>query len=143
MTAEIERRKKKKEIREKRERDEAAEPPTLARDSRNLIFLNDGEYKALVADLGEAETERCISYLSEYCSTHNKKYHDWPTMIRKASKERWGLSDPGQASAPTTDFQPSAEQIRASADWLDSFLAEQQKKEGGGKWDNLPGVTRL
>lgn len=91
----------------------AAVPPPLARDSRNLIFLDDGQYKALVADLGETETVRCISYLSEYCSTHGKSYKDWDTMVRKASREGWGLS----SSKPGS--------------------------KGGGEFGNLPGVTRL
>lgn len=47
----------------------AASPPAPARDSRNLVFLDDEQYSALVADLGEHEVQRCISYLSEYYRT--------------------------------------------------------------------------
>lgn len=121
----------------------AAAPPAPARDSRNLIFLDDAQYQGLIADLGEQEVIRCIEYLSEYCSTHGKSYKDWPTMIRKASREGWGLSSSKPSSKGGTDFQPTADRIQKNNAWLDAFLAEQQKKEGGGKWGNLPGVTRL
>lgn len=105
----------------------AAGPPSLARDSRNLIFLDDAQYSALIADLEEPELKRCINYLSEYCSTHEKSYSDWPTMIRKASREGWGI----KPSSTPGDFQPSAERIQKNSDWLDSFLAEQGKGGGG------------
>lgn len=119
--------------------DPAAAPPPLARDSRSIVFLDDGQYKALVADLGEQELGRCVSYLSEYCSTHGKSYRDWPTMIRKASREGWGLSSPSSGSKGNTDFQPSLERVQKSNERLDAFLAEQ---EGKSKW-NLSGITRL
>ena len=112
----------------------AAMPPhTPARDSRGIVCLDDGEYGALVADLGEQEVRRCIDYLSEYCITHNKRYHDWGLMIRRANREGWGLppSKPssGVAKGPL-DYQPSAERIQRNNDWLDVFLAEQAEKEG-------------
>lgn len=124
-----------------REKDPAATPPSLARDSRNMIYLDDAQYQGLIADLGEQEVIRCIKYLSEYCSTHGKSYKDWPTMIRKASREGWGKSSPKQGGG-STDFQPTADRIQKNNGWLDAFLAEQQK-EDGGKLGNLPGVTRL
>lgn len=123
-----------------REKGPAAAPPPLARDSRSIVFLDDGQYKALVADLGEQELGRCVSYLSEYCSTHGKSYRDWPTMIRKASREGWGLSSPSSGSKGNTDFQPSLERIQKSNERLDAFLAEQEKKDKN--W-NLTGITRL
>lgn len=143
VTAEIERRKKKKEIREKRERDEAAEPPTPARDDNGLILLPDADYNQLCEELGESELSRVVSYQSGYCHLHGKSYPDWPFAIRKASKEGWGKPAPGKGTASVADFQPSADRIRKNHEWLDGFLAEQAKKEGSGKWDNLPGVTRL
>lgn len=106
-----------------------------ARDSRGMIFLDNEQYSALVADMGEVELKRCIDYLSEYCSTHNKQYHDWPTMIRKASREQWGLSSKASGGATkvpasSADFQPDLARIQKNNDWLDQFLAEQAAKEG-------------
>lgn len=102
----------------------AAAPSTPARDSRNLIFLDDAQYSALVADLGEREVKRCIDYLSEYCSMHNKKYGDWDAAIRKCSREQWGIKPSGTPG----DFQPGADRIQKNNDWLDQFLAEQEGK---------------
>lgn len=112
--------------------DPAAAPPALARDSRNMIFLDDGQYSALVADLGEQEVERCIGYLSEYCSMKGRPYKDWDAAIRKASREQWGLSSPKPGSSSGTDFQPDADRIQKNGDWLDKFLKEQGSKP---KWN--------
>lgn len=109
----------------------AAAPPALARDGRNLIFLDDAQYQSLVADLGEHELKRCIDYLSEYCSMHNRKYGDWDAAVRKCSRERWGLPSSKSGSKGGTDFQPTADRIQKNNAWLDSFL-EQQKKP---KWN--------
>ena len=113
--------------------DSAAQPLAPARDSRGVVFLDDGEYSALVADLGEQEVKRCIDYLSEYCITHNKRYHDWGLMIRRANREGWGLPPsklPSGAAKEPLDYQPSAERIQRNNDWLDVFLAEQAEREG-------------
>ena len=132
----------KEKIQNRGEKDDAATPPALARDSRNLIFVNDEDYNGLITDLGEEELQRCISYLSEYCATHNKRYHDWPTMIRKASREQWGMKPSGGLTI-SGDFQPSVDRIQKNNDWLDSFLAEQKKQEGKKRFDDLPDVIVL
>lgn len=124
------------ELQSKGEGDPAAAPPALARDSRNLIFLDDGQYKALVADLGEPELKRCVDYLSEYCAMHNRKYGDWDAAIRKCSREGWG-KDPKHGGAGA-DFQPTADRIQRNSDWLDGFLAQQKKqKDWGAKTNKL------
>lgn len=126
-----EKKKSREDSEREREKDPAASPPTLARDSRNLIFLDDKQYRGLVADLGEQEVKRCIEYLSEYCSTHGKSYKDWPTMIRKASREEWGQPSPKPTATGGANFQPTPERIQKNNDWLDAFLAEQAAKSGG------------
>lgn len=112
--------------------DLAATPPPLARDSRSLIFLDDGQYSALVTDLGEHEVQRCISYLSEYCSMHNRPYKNWDAAIRKASREKWGIPKAKPTTTGDTNFQPTPERIRRNNEWLDEFLAEQAARGGGG-----------
>ena len=109
-----------------------AAPPSLARDSRNLIFLDDGQYNALVADLGEHEVQRCISYLSEFCAMRGKPYKDWDAAIRKCGREGWGKPSPTKpGSGYGTDFQPTADRIQKNNDWIDEFLAGQRKNGGG------------
>lgn len=104
----------------------AAAPSARARDDRNLIFLSDAQYDALVTDLGQQEVDRCITYLSEYCAMHNKRYSDWDAAIRKCSREKWGASR--SKSGGSTDFQPSMERIRKNSEWLDKFFASQDNK---------------
>lgn len=60
------------------------------------VKLNEKEYTALVNDLGQAEVERCISYVDECAqSTGNKnKWRDWNLVVRKCSRDRWGVSAP-------------------------------------------------
>ena len=124
---------------------EAAEPPAPARDENGLIFLSDKDYQKLEAELGSTELQRVISYLSSYCRLHGKTYPDWPFTIRKAAREGWGKPVPGKGAAKGPQgYQPSAERIQRNNDWLDAFLAEQQKKqEGANRYDNLPGITVL
>lgn len=126
-----EKKKSREDSEREREKDPAASPPPLARDSRNLIFLDDKQYRGLVADLGEQEVKRCIEYLSEYCSTHGKSYKDWPTMIRKASREKWGIPKAKLTTTGDANFQPTPERIQKNNDWLDAFLAEQRKNGRG------------
>lgn len=110
----------------------AAAPPSLARDTRNIIFLSDEQYQGLVADLGEPELKRCIDYLSEYCSMHNRKYGDWDAAVRKCSREGWGLLSSKPGSKGGTDFQPTADRIQKNNEWLDSFLEQQKKPKDWG-----------
>lgn len=133
-----EKREQREDPEREREQDAAAAPPAPARDSRNLIFLDDGQYSALIADLGEQEVQRCINYLSEYCAMKGKRYEDWNAAIRKASREGWGLSPKKSGSGGGADFQPDAARIQKSNDKLDEFWA----KQGERHWD-LPGVTEL
>lgn len=53
---------------------------------------------------------------------------DWKAACRNAEKwERWGGNGkPNNMSGQ--DFQPTAERIKKSDDWLDKFLAEQEGK---------------
>ena len=74
----------------------APKPPTPTRQkygSYGWVRLTKDEYTRLVADLGEAEALRCITYIDEAAqSTGNKnKWRDWNLVIRKCHRDGWGL----------------------------------------------------
>lgn len=74
-----------------------SKPPTPTRQkygSYGWVRLTKDEYTRLVADFGEAETLRCITYIDEAAqSTGNKnKWRDWNLVIRKCNLDGWGLS---------------------------------------------------
>ena len=58
------------------------------------VRLTEDEHARLVADFGEAEALRCITYVDEAAqSTGNKnKWRDWNLVIRKCHRDGWGLS---------------------------------------------------
>lgn len=75
---------------------EAGKPPTPTRQkygSYGWVRLTKDEYTRLVADLGETEALRCITYIDEAAqSTGNKnKWKDWNLVIRKCHRDGWGL----------------------------------------------------
>ena len=75
----------------------APKPPTPTRKkygSYGWVRLTEEEYTRLVADLGEAEALRCITYIDEAAqSTGNKnKWRDWNLVLRKCHRDGWGLS---------------------------------------------------
>lgn len=59
------------------------------------VKLSQEEYNRLSNDLGEKEVKRCIAYLDESAqSTGNKnKWRDWNLVIRRCSRDRWGLKE--------------------------------------------------
>lgn len=63
------------------------------------VRLTDDEYNRLLHDLGADELERCIAYIDESAqSNHNKnKWKDWNVVIRKCSRQGWGLDRAGPA----------------------------------------------
>ena len=75
----------------------ADKPPAPTRKkygSFGWVRLTGEEYVKLVADFGEAEALRCITYVDESAqSTGNKnKWRDWNLVIRKCHRDGWGLS---------------------------------------------------
>ena len=57
------------------------------------IRLSDEQYKTLLADLGQSELDRCIQYIDESAQQNGNKnrWKDWNLVIRRCSRERWGL----------------------------------------------------
>lgn len=56
------------------------------------VRLTDEQYNKLLADLGEAELERCIQYIDESAETTGNKNHwkNWNLVIRRCSRDGWG-----------------------------------------------------
>lgn len=55
------------------------------------VLLSDDELQRLYDDLGQAEAERCISYVDESAeATGNKnKWKNWNLVVRKCHREGW------------------------------------------------------
>lgn len=66
------------------------------------VKLSDEEYQRLVKDLGQAEVERCINYIDESAqATGNRnRWKDWNLIIRKCSRDRWGVNGTTQTPPP-------------------------------------------
>ena len=106
-------------------------PARTAYGKYQLVKLSDKEYQRLLTDLGQVELDRVIDYLDDYCQRWHKNYKDWNAVLRTASREGWGIkqSKPPKSMQPGTDTNPTPERIKANADWLDEFLAEQEAGE--------------
>ena len=83
-----------------------------ARGNYGWVKLSDEEYSRLSNELGEHELKRCIAYVDESAqSTNNKNgWRDWNLVIRKCSRDGWGLKTKAPASAAKGPLQ------RTSAD---------------------------
>lgn len=107
-------------------------PARLPFGAYGQVKLTADEYQRLIDDLGQKELDRVLAYVDEYVQTTGKRYKDFNAVLRKASREGWGLkqSKPPKSMQPGTNTNPTPERIKANADWLDEFLAEQEA--GGG-----------
>lgn len=70
------------------------------------VRLSDEEHDRLLNELGEAELTRCITYVDESAQSNGNKnkWKDWNLVIRKCTRDRWGMSKGGQQ----TGQRPSA-----------------------------------
>lgn len=88
------------------------------------VRLSDEEYDRLLADLGEEELMRCITYVDESAQSNGNKnkWKDWNLVIRKCSRDRWGLQQRGgqrqSASSSAMDDLQQLHQMYASEDYL-------------------------
>ncbi len=57
------------------------------------VMLSDQEYDRLLAELGEAELNRCITYVDESAQTSGNKnrWKDWNLVVRRCHRDGWGL----------------------------------------------------
>ena len=85
----------------------AAPPEQKVRHKRGeygWVKLTDEEFDRLRHEVGDEELQRCIAYIDESAqATGNKnKWKDWNLVIRKCSRNGWGLSrrpPPGGSNA--------------------------------------------
>ena len=77
--------------------DEKPEIPRRKHGTYGWVRLTDDEYARLLGDLGEDELMRCITYLDESAQSNGNKnkWKDWNLVIRKCSRERWGIRGNG------------------------------------------------
>ncbi len=78
------------------------------------VLLTDEQYARLLAELGEAELQRCITYIDESAqSTGNKnRWRDWNLVLRKCSKEDWGKNGAVKKSAAEPSFDKAVDYSR-------------------------------
>ena len=82
------------------------------------VQLSDEQYGSLLRDLGQAELDRCISYIDESAQSSGNKnrWKDWNLVIRRCHREGWGLrrQSYGQAQAPKQQAggNPFADMLR-------------------------------
>ena len=67
------------------------------------VRLSDDEYSRLLDDLGEEEFLRCVTYLDESAQSNGNKnkWKDWNLMVRRCSRERWGIRSNGNGGRPS------------------------------------------
>ena len=74
------------------------------------VKLTDTEYARLLETLGQEELERCIRHIDESAqSSGNKnKWKDWNLVIRRCSREKWGMYSTSSFKEPASSpgFQP-------------------------------------
>lgn len=75
----------------------AAPPEQKVRHKRGeygWVKLTDEEYERLRQELGDVELQRCITYIDESAQSNGNKnkWKDWNLVIRKCSRDGWGLS---------------------------------------------------
>jgi len=72
------------------------------------VLLTEQDHQSLLKDLGQAELDRCITYVDELAQQSGNKYRwkDWNLVIRKAHREGWGLGNrkQGQEAPKETSY---------------------------------------
>ena len=96
------------------------------------VKLSEQELEALRHDLGDDEVKRCITYIDEsaQASGNKNRWKDWNLVIRKCSREGWGIR--GYNAARAAPEEPSCEE-GSKEDYLDSLrnYLKRMKEEDG------------
>lgn len=64
------------------------------------VELTDTQYQKLLAEIGQAELDRCIRYVDESAqATGNRNsWRDWSLVLRRCAREGWGLHNAPRGS---------------------------------------------
>lgn len=95
-----------KELDKEKESKKGASAPTHPRMKHGeygWVRLTTEEYVKLLKDLGPDEVTRCIYYVDEsaQASGNKNKWKDWNLVIRKCSRDKWGLHGKTADTEPT------------------------------------------
>lgn len=96
------------------------------------VKLSEQELEALRQDLGDDEVKRCITYIDESAQANRNKngWQDWNVVIRKCSRDGWGIR--GYNAARAAPEEPSCEE-GSKEDYLDSlrnYLKKMKEEDG-------------
>ena len=80
--------------------------PSHTRGEHGYVKLTDDEYDRLIADLGKAEAARVIAHVDESAATtrNKNKWRDWNLVLRKASREGWGIRGSPNMAKPKKTY---------------------------------------
>lgn len=105
------------------------------------VQLTEEEHSRLLNDLGEPEFKRCVAYIDESAQSTGNKNHwrDWNLVVRKCSREGWGLSG-NKAKTPQSGYYGSGEPSQRDIDSYES-LERYLKKIEAEPLEPLPKKT--
>jgi hypothetical protein len=105
------------------------------------VKLTSDEFNRLINDLGEAEVNRCIAYVDESAQTTNNKnkWRDWNLVIRKCSRDRWGVSAANGTKKPSGNPWHSADKpidpmIKKTIERMMAEVKPNHPSEADGGW---------
>ena len=69
------------------------------------VQLTEEQYSKLLQDMGQAELDRCISYIDESAQSSGNKnrWKDWNLVIRRCHREGWGMRGKSYAQAQPSE----------------------------------------
>ena len=93
------------------------------------VRLSDEEYQRLINDFGEAEVQRCITYVDESAqgNGNKNKWKDWNLVVRRCHREGWGMKSV-QRTAHQVAAHPSTQNQRNGADWMLKYMNRPEPK---------------
>jgi len=121
----------------------ADKPPAPPKETRKpygtfgWVKLADSEFNRLLNDLGEAEAKRCIAYVDESAQTTRNKngWRDWNLVVRKCSKQGWGLdkASGGRNGKKDIPMGASGQLGQAELEAIQRVLAHPLDYDDGGQ----------